>query len=116
MQVSPAAYLFNLDWGDDLAEVVVRYAVLAGKTDGGWTVAVGEMLELRIWPLWFRRDARKAGQCGVCVGEQILPACSGPVLHHRIRAIFVAAASVHLVPSFWPTSRRPRRSSSRYAR
>ena len=70
---SPAANFFNLDWGDDLAEVVVCYAVLAGKADGGWTVADGEMLELRIWPLWFRRDARKAGQSGVCVGEQFLP-------------------------------------------
>ena len=25
-QVSPAAELLNLDWGDDLAEFVVRYA------------------------------------------------------------------------------------------
>ena len=38
VQVSPAAVLSNLDWGDDLAEVVVCYAGLAGTTDGGWTV------------------------------------------------------------------------------
>ena len=40
--------LFNLDWGDDLAEVVVC----------SWTTADGEMLELRVWG--FLRDARKA--------------------------------------------------------
>ena len=80
-----------------LAEVVVCYAGLAGTTDGGWTAADGEMLELRVWALWFLQDWRKAGQCGVCVGEQILPAWSEPVLHHRIRAIFVAAASLPLV-------------------
>ena len=51
MQVSPAAVLFNLDWGDDLAEVVVCYAGLAGTTDAGWTAADGEMLELLVWAL-----------------------------------------------------------------
>ena len=73
---------------------MLRSAMACGKTDGGWTAADGEMLEPHVWALWFRRGARKAGQCGVCVGEQILPACSEPVLRHQLRAIFVAAASL----------------------
>ena len=74
MQVSPGAVLFNLDWGDDLVEVVVCYAVLAGTTDGGWTTADGEMLELRVWALWFLRVARKAYAVRSVVELFLLPA------------------------------------------
>ena len=42
----PTAVLFNLDWGDDLAEVVVCYALV--QLTAGWTGADGEMLELRV--------------------------------------------------------------------
>ena len=51
MQVSPAVVLFNIDWGDDLAQVVVCHAGLVGTTDSGWTAGVGEMLELVVLSL-----------------------------------------------------------------